>query len=121
MKSFERLKIFKRDNWDKGQCIFFFSEKERVYISEYIYNIYNNYSIIIHNNYSLISRACKKRLSNCPNCHKRSSPAKRRLSFTLIIKLLMKELARRHDESTVEGRIFTPSHAVFSKFNELYQ
>lgn len=70
---------------------------------------------------ALISRACKKRLSNCPNCHKRSSPAKRRSSFTLIIKLLMKELARRHDESTVEGRIFTPSHAVFSKFNELYQ
>lgn len=33
MKSFERLKIFKRDNWDKGQCIFFFSEKVRVYIS----------------------------------------------------------------------------------------
>lgn len=31
MKSFERLKIFKRDNWDKGQCIFS-SQKEREYI-----------------------------------------------------------------------------------------
>lgn len=32
MKSFERLKIFKRDNWDKGQCFFFSSQKKREYI-----------------------------------------------------------------------------------------
>ncbi len=30
MKSFERLKIFKRDNWDKGQCIFSPHKKESI-------------------------------------------------------------------------------------------
>ena len=28
----EAPEFFKRDNWDKGQCIFFSSEKEREYI-----------------------------------------------------------------------------------------
>ena len=73
----------------KDSAFFSPQKKENIYIKY----IYNKYTIIIHNNYtSTLPEARKKQLSNCPNCHKRSAPAKRRATFTLIIRLLIKKL-----------------------------